>query len=56
MNYNKDKNRSRLNDATIASIMHVRCVKNNIDNVCACFSQDDVVFDTDRVSLHKLLW
>ena len=56
MNYNKDKKRSRLNDATVASIIHTRDIKNSIDNVYECFSQDDVALDTDRVSLHKLLW
>ena len=56
MNYNKDKKSSRLNDATVASIIHTRDIKNSIDNVYECFSQDDVALDTDRVSLHKLLW
>ena len=56
MNYNKDKKRPRLNDATIARIIHTRDTKNSIDNVYECFSQDDSALDTDRISLHKLLW
>ena len=55
MNYNKDKKRSRFNDATIASIMYTRDVKHSIDNVHEYFSQDYISFYTDRVSLHKLL-
>ena len=56
MNYDKDKKRSRLNDETVANIIHTRDIKNSIYNVYECFSQDDVALDTDRVSLHKLLW
>ena len=56
MNYNKDKKRSRLNDATDTSIIHTRDIKNSIDNVYECFLQDDSALDTDRVSLQKLLW
>ena len=36
--------------------MYTWDLKNGIDNVYECFSQDDIAFDTDRVSLHKLLW
>ena len=56
MNYNKDKNRSRLNDATVASIIYTRYIKNSIDNLYECLLQDDVAIDTDRASLHELLW
>lgn len=56
MNYNRDKKRSRFNDATVAIMIHTRDIKNSIDNVYECFSQDDVSLDTDCASLHKLLW
>ena len=56
MNYNKDKKRSRLNDSTFSSIVHTRDIKNSIDNVHEFLSQDDIAFDTPRISLHKLLW
>ena len=56
MNHNKDKKRSRLNDETITGIMHTRDIKNRIDNVCECISQDNVSFDADRMSSHTLLW
>ena len=46
MNCNKDKMRSRLNDTTLASIMHSWDIKNSIDNVHECFSQEDIAFDT----------
>ena len=56
MNYNKDKKRSRLNDETVANIIHTRDIKNSIDNVYDSFSQDDISLDTDRASLHRLPW
>lgn len=37
MNYNKDKKRARLNDATVINIIHTRDIKNSIDNVYKCF-------------------
>ena len=55
MHYNKDKKISRLNDVAIASIMHARDIKIAY-NVYECFSQNNIAFDTDRISSYKLLW
>ena len=56
MNYNKDKKCSRLNDSTVANIIHMKDLKNIIDNVSDPFSEDDATLDTERVYLHKLPW
>ena len=56
MNYDKDKNRLRLNEETVASTIHGRDTKNRFDIEHEFFSQEDIAFDADRVSLHKLLW
>ena len=54
MNYNKNKNRARLNNRSVASIIHTRDIVKVTDNIAAPFTPTDLAIDFQRALNHKL--
>ena len=56
MNYNKDKKRARLNDSTVAGVLHVRDIPPMIDSNLDGFSTNSLTLYIDRAFNHRVNW
>ena len=56
MNYNKDKKRERLNDKSVASVIHTRDIPKVTKNITEPFTTSDLTIDLKCALDHRLKW
>ena len=56
MNYNKDKKRQRLNDKSVASVIHTRDIPKVTKNIAAPFDSSDLTIDLKCALDHRIKW
>ena len=56
MNYNKDKKRQRLNDKSVASVIHTRDIPKVTKNVAAPFDSSDLTINLKCALDHRIKW
>ena len=56
MNYKKDKKRARLNDKSVASVIHTRDIAKVRGSVKAPVAPTDLAIDLQRALDHRLEW
>ena len=56
MNYNKDKKRASLNDATVAGVLHTRDIPPTLDHSLNAFNEESLKLNIEKCHNHQLSW
>ena len=56
INYNKDKKRASLDDATVVGVLHTRDISPTLDTSLNAFNEENIKLNIERSHNHQLSW
>ena len=56
MNYNNDKKRASLDDATVAGVLHTRDIPPTLDHSLNAFNEESLKLNIEKGHNHQLSW